>query len=162
VTDVLTRVHNRRYFEDRLAGEMSFALRHAAPLSLLLFDVDHFKKVNDTFGHAAGDAVLRVMAATVKRMVRTEDLVARYGGEEFAVIARGIGHRNAMIFGERVRKTVQACVVPWDERPIHATISIGVATVEQGSPIDGTRALVAAADAALYRAKNGGRNRVAD
>lgn len=160
VTDVLTRVHNRRYFDERIAGELSFALRHKATLALLVFDVDHFKAVNDTYGHAAGDAVLRIVSATVRRLVRTEDVVARIGGEEFAVLARGIDLRNALIFGERIRKAVSLAAVPWEGEQIRVTVSIGVSVVEKDPAVRDATSLIQRADAALYRAKESGRNRV--
>ncbi|MCS6798696.1 MAG: GGDEF domain-containing protein [Myxococcota bacterium] len=162
VTDPLTRLHNRRYFEDRLAAEMAFAARHGTELSLLLIDADHFKAINDGSGHEAGDATLRVLGATIRRMVRTEDVVARLGGEEFAVLARGIGHRNALILAERIRKVVAGCQVPWEGGEIRVTVSIGVATRTAERPFPSGRELLAAADAAVYRAKRSGRNRVTD
>jgi diguanylate cyclase (GGDEF)-like protein len=99
--DPLTRAYNRRYFDDRLFSELSFARRHGAPLGLLMVDLDHFKRINDVYGHQAGDVVLRVVAATIQRLMRPEDVVARYGGDEFVVIARGTTLRNAEILAER-------------------------------------------------------------
>jgi diguanylate cyclase (GGDEF)-like protein len=158
--DQLTRSYNRRFADERLAAEVSFAHRHGTPLSLLLLDVDEFKRVNDTLGHPAGDAVLRVLGAALQRTVRTEDVVARWGGEEFVVIARGIDARNAYIFAERIRKTIAALSIPWETRPLRVTVSVGVATMDAVSGIVSQAALLEAADKALYRAKAGGRNRV--
>jgi len=160
IRDGLTRVYNRRYLDSRMAEEVAFALRHRTMLSVLILDVDHFKQVNDNFGHQAGDSVLRVLAATVARLVRTEDVVARYGGEEFCIIARGIDGRNAAIFGERLRRTVEAMRAPMGDRSLSVTISVGVATLTANSSYADTAALLHAADAALYRAKGSGRNRV--
>jgi len=160
IRDGLTHVYNRRYLDKRLAEEVAFALRHQATLSVLMLDVDHFKQVNDNFGHQAGDSVLRVLAATVGRLVRTEDVLARYGGEEFCIIARGIDARNASIFGERLRRTVEGVSAPVGERSISVTISIGISTLSPSSPYADSSALLAGADAALYRAKTSGRNRV--
>jgi len=160
IRDGLTRVYNRRYLDRRMAEEVAYSLRHHAALSVLILDVDHFKHVNDTFGHAAGDAVLRVLAATVSRLVRTEDVVARYGGEEFCVVARGIDARNAAIFGERLRRTVESMRAPVGERSLSVTISVGVSTLDGETTYADAAALLGAADAALYRAKATGRNRV--
>ena len=159
VRDPLTHTHNRRYFDERLQGEFAFAARHATKLSLLMLDVDHFKKVNDTFGHPAGDAVLRVVAATMQRILRTENLLARYGGEEFCVIARGIDSTNAMILAERLRRTLANLALPWEGDTIRITVSVGIATLTVAGDYPSGDALVAAADEALYAAKEGGRNR---
>jgi two-component system, cell cycle response regulator len=159
VRDPLTQTHNRRYLDERLKAEFAYARRHLTPLSILLVDLDHFKSINDTLGHQAGDAVLRVVATGMHRMLRTEDLVARYGGEEFCVVARGTDSRNAMIVAERIRRMVEALHIPWEGKPVRVTLSIGLATMDQATPFAGVQALVAAADAALYRAKEAGRNR---
>ncbi len=159
VTDGLTRLHNRRYLDDRLEGEFAYASRHDTHLSILLIDVDHFKRINDTKGHPAGDAVLRVLGASLKRMTRTEDVVARYGGEEFAVVARGIDRSNALIFAERIRKLVEMLSIPWDGGQLKLTVSIGVATHRDVKSYESVADLLGAADRALYRAKNNGRNR---
>jgi len=159
VLDPLTRVHNRRYLDERLEEELAFAQRHHTCLSLLLLDIDHFKRINDTLGHQAGDAVLRVVAGTLHKMIRTEDLVARYGGEEFVVVARGIDAANAMIFAERIRRLVAGLSIPWEGRPVHVTVSIGVATFSVERRYGRSTDLVEDADRALYRAKESGRNR---
>lgn len=159
VRDPLTRLHNRRYLDERLQTELAFAARHKTSLSVMVIDVDHFKRVNDTVGHQAGDAVLRGLAAALQRMVRTEDLLARYGGEEFVVAARGIDERSAGIFAERIRRNVEQLEIPWADSRLKITISIGLAHMgEQRYPA--ADALVAAADGALYQAKKRGRNRV--
>lgn len=160
IKDALTQVFNRRHLDDRLRGELAFSQRHGSPLSLLLLDIDHFKSVNDTFGHQAGDAVLRVLAAAMERLVRTEDIVARYGGEEFCVIARGIDERSAFIFGERLRRMAEELSIPIDGRHLRITVSVGVATYWRERCYGTVTELFAAVDAALYRAKNAGRNRV--
>jgi two-component system cell cycle response regulator len=159
VRDPLTRLHNRRYLDERLQTEFAFAARHRTTLSVLILDVDHFKRVNDTMGHQAGDAVLRGLASALQRMVRTEDLLARYGGEEFVVAARGIDERSAGIFAERIRRNVEQLEIPWADSRLKITISIVLAHMgERRFPA--ADALVAAADGALYQAKKGGRNRV--
>jgi diguanylate cyclase (GGDEF)-like protein len=160
VTDPLTRLYNRRYLNDRLAGEFAYSERHGTPLSILLIDVDHFKPVNDTYGHSAGDVVLRVLAGSIKRMVRAEDIVARFGGEEFALVARGIGHQNALIVAERIRRLVSGLEITWNDDRIKVTLSGGVATNNGHRSYPDLANLLEAADRALYRAKNSGRNRV--
>ena len=158
--DALTKVYNRKYFVERLASEVAYAHRHKSPLSIILFDLDHFKKVNDTHGHLAGDVVLRVVAAQVQRTIRTEDVLARYGGEEFVVLARGIPHTNAIHFSERVRKAVERLTVPWEHVQMKATISIGVSSLSELPEGANGEAALHLADERLYRAKAGGRNRV--
>jgi diguanylate cyclase (GGDEF)-like protein len=156
--DGLTRTYTKRYFLDRLPTEVAYARRHGTPLSLLMIDVDHFKKINDTHGHLAGDYVLVMLAQTVTTTLRTEDLFARYGGEEFAVLCRGATMENASMLAERLRARIETSAFEYQQTPIPVTISVGVASyVEQ--PDAGTQ-LIAAADAALYRAKRAGRNRV--
>ncbi len=158
--DALTRAFNRKYLTERLSAEVAYALRHQTPIALILFDLDHFKKVNDDHGHQAGDAVLRVVAAQVARVIRTEDVFARYGGEEFAVIVRGISHANVAVFAERIRRSVAELEIPYGEARLRATISAGVASLHQCGERTAD-ALVTLADERLYRAKSSGRNRVA-
>jgi diguanylate cyclase (GGDEF)-like protein len=153
--DGLTSTFNRRYFTDRLHAEIRFAHRHEKSLALLFVDIDHFKAVNDTHGHPAGDAVLAGVARLMTSTIRTEDVLARYGGEEFAVICREIGGATAL--GERLRVAVESHRFEHDGQVIAVTVSVGVAV---GQKIDDTHALIAAADAAMYDAKRAGRNRV--
>jgi diguanylate cyclase (GGDEF)-like protein len=160
VRDGLTGAFNRKHWGERLAAELSFAARHHAPLSVLFFDLDHFKRINDRFGHPAGDQVLRAVARAVQERLRSEDVLARWGGEEFAVLARGIGPLNGLALGERLRQEVERLRLSAPEgEPIPVTISVGVATWEGGGRI-APEALIAAADRNMYRAKAGGRNRV--
>jgi diguanylate cyclase (GGDEF)-like protein len=158
--DALTKVYNRKYFVERLASEIAYAQRHKSPLSLVLFDLDHFKKVNDTHGHLAGDVVLRVVAAQVQRTIRTEDVLARYGGEEFVIVVRGIQHPSVTHFGERVRKAVERLTIPWEQVQMKATVSVGVASLSECDEKATGETLLHRADERLYRAKSGGRNRV--
>lgn len=160
--DRLTGVYNRGVFDDRLAAEVAFAQRHETELSLLLFDIDHFKSFNDQHGHQAGDEVLISVGKKVRDTVRTEDIVARYGGEEFAVIARGTPTDKALVLGERIRSAIEQNNVPVDGALLRVTASIGISTFAQGAdaPRD-EAALIAAADRALYLAKDRGRNQVA-
>lgn len=158
--DPLTRLYNRRYATERLATEIAYAHRHGAPLGLVLLDIDHFKRVNDTLGHSAGDGVLRVVAAQVQKMIRREDVFARFGGEEFVVIVRGIELKNVRILAERIRACIERLSIPWEARALSVTVSIGVAALSECEPAAGMEALVTLADERLYEAKEGGRNRV--
>jgi diguanylate cyclase (GGDEF)-like protein len=156
--DALTELCNRRHFVDVVDREIARALRHARPLSLCIIDVDLFKPVNDRFGHAAGDGVLRQLAAIVRRFVRDEDVAARIGGEEFAVLLPEADAEAARAFAERLREAVATTPFDIAGQPHRLTISIGIAMAGPGR---GDRpALMKAADAALYRAKEDGRDRV--
>jgi diguanylate cyclase (GGDEF)-like protein len=160
IKDPLTGVSNRRHLDEQLDTELGFAKRHRTPLSVLMLDIDHFKKVNDTFGHPAGDAVLQAFSGLLTTSVRREDLVGRYGGEEFIILLRDSTASAAQILAERIRGHVETLAVPWEEKTIRFTVSIGIATHDTTTPfVDGT-SLVAAADDCLYRAKRAGRNLV--
>src|SRR5205823_4232022 len=156
-TDGLTGLLNRRTFNAQLQGRLREAQRYNRPLSLLLLDVDHFKKVNDTFGHPTGDAVLKGIAAVAQKQARETDIVARYGGEEMALILPETDAFGAHAIAERIRKAVGATSHPTEQGAIQVTVSIGLATSPPG---DSAEAVLEAADKALYRAKQGGRNRV--
>lgn len=160
IRDGLTGAFNRRFLDEILFKEVDQARRHKAPLSALMLDIDHFKAFNDTFGHEAGDEVLRAFARSLREQVRTGDVVARYGGEEFSVILPRTTHEEALALAERLRGKVEALHLPEPEFPkgCRVTVSIGAATLpEHASDGEG---LLAAADRALYGAKGGGRNRV--
>ena len=157
--DGLTGVFNRRYFDERVSSELAFAQRHGKKLSLLMADIDHFKRVNDTYDHPGGDAVLKQFARLVGQLIRSEDVFARYGGEEFVVICRETEQDQAAILAERIRQTVANHRFQYHETRIPVTISLGVACL--GDPNVGDAAsLITAADRALYMAKEQGRNRV--
>lgn len=160
VRDPLIGVYNRLYFEDRLVGEFAFAQRSGSSLSILMIDIDHFKRVNDTYGHPTGDAVLRVVGTMFARVTRKEDVLARYGGEEFVMLARALSPRNAAILGERLRKHTESLRLPVNGNELSVTVSVGVATHCSERNFSSASALVAAADASLYAAKRSGRNRV--
>jgi diguanylate cyclase (GGDEF)-like protein len=160
VRDALTGVYNRFYLDERLASEFSFAKRHKTLLSVVFIDADHFKRINDTFGHAAGDAVLRAMGAYLKRAVRIEDLVARFGGEEFVIVLRGVECEGVLIAAERIRAGIESLCIEHDGHNLAVTASLGVATLGPTRDYASVEALLKAADDALYRAKTLGRNRV--
>lgn len=160
VRDELTGAYNRRALDERLASEFAFADRHQSSLGVYMVDVDFFKQVNDTHGHAAGDAVLRDVSHRVMAAIRTEDFFARFGGEEFCLLIRGSDPRQAAIFGERLRGLIEGAPIVYDGVPIWVTASFGYNWMGQGRRVPDPAALVAGADAALYEAKRRGRNQV--
>ena len=155
-TDGLTGLFNHRAFQERLAEEFRRMSRFADPVSLLLTDIDYFKKVNDTYGHPVGDLVLKDVSRTIGQTIRNIDIAARYGGEEFAVILPGAGGEGARNIAERLRKAVMERTFSSDGRSFRVTVSIGIAT----SPVDAANKeeLIEKADQALYHAKHNGRN----
>lgn len=157
--DGLTRIYNKKFFQDRLETEFAYAKRHKSMLSLVMFDVDFFKRVNDTYGHLAGDAVLVHLARIAQATIRTEDVLARYGGEEFAVICRGIALLNAGVLGERLRARVEQENFDYQGTRLPLTISVGVAALPEARAATPSE-LVRDTDKALYEAKRSGRNRV--
>lgn len=158
IHDGLTGLENRRRFDFRLDDELQRLIRYNRPFSLLMLDIDHFKSINDNYGHLAGDAVLRKLAYTLKSMVRPIDYVFRYGGEEFSVIAVETDATGAFALAERIREAVAAMVFSIsDGTDIRLTISIGVTTA--WNRINNKEELIAQADQALYEAKEAGRNR---
>jgi two-component system cell cycle response regulator len=159
VKDALTGAFNREYLNERLKAEVAYARRHSTDLSLLMVDIDHFKKVNDTYGHPGGDVALTNTAAVLGRTLRAEDVLGRYGGEEFSVILRGILLDGAHVVAERLRAMVEASVVTHDGRVIRCTVSIGAASLTC-TDAPAAESLFAVADRRLYAAKRSGRNRV--
>ncbi len=157
--DGLTKAFNKKYFTDRLESEFTFATRHVSPLTLVLFDIDHFKKVNDTHGHQAGDYVLSEISTLLTGALRAEDVFARYGGEEFAVICRGSDVMQGQIVAERMRKAVEQHKFMFEGTHIPLTISVGVAGLPDPAVKDAAE-LVSLADQSLYKSKHAGRNRV--
>jgi diguanylate cyclase (GGDEF)-like protein len=157
--DGLTKAYNRKYFLDRLEAEVAYARRHHANLSLLMFDIDHFKRVNDTFGHTTGDFVLVRVAKIAGNTVRTEDVFARYGGEEFTILCRGVSLESAGLLAERLRALIECSVFEHEGVLVPITVSVGVAATPALAVENGLQ-LIAAADEALYEAKRTGRNRV--
>lgn len=157
-TDALTGLINRREFDNRIAEEFARSKRHKSPLSLALFDIDFFKKINDTYGHNTGDAILRELARLIADNTRGCDVAARYGGEEFALILPETSQLEAFELMDRLRQIVEKELFNQAKCPIKFTISIGVAQLDlmDKTPID----LIERTDKALYKAKQGGRNRV--
>jgi two-component system, cell cycle response regulator len=159
ITDGLTKLHNHRYFQDELARTFEESQRYQRPLSLAMIDIDFFKKVNDTYGHAVGDEVLKAVARLYKEKVRSTDLVARYGGEEFAIMMPETELQDGVTFAEQIRELIEKTAIETQSGPLQITVSIGVASVPR-SQVKSAKELIVAADRTLYRAKKGGRNQV--
>ncbi|MCP4600201.1 MAG: GGDEF domain-containing protein [Proteobacteria bacterium] len=162
IRDGLTGIYNRKYLSEKMVVDLSFTRRHHIPFTFVIFDIDHFKAINDTHGHQTGDQVLVSVARAVQDIIRTEDTIARYGGEEFAVIAQGTDFSGGEILGERIRKQVADEVMVIEdskEETFSITISVGVATVH-GNTVADSNTVVSVADENLYTAKRTGRNRV--
>jgi len=150
ITDTLTGIYNRGKIEDSLRQEMARSARYGSPLTIILFDLDHFKKINDSLGHSIGDQVLREVAATLEKQLRETDALGRWGGEEFMVLCPGVVADDAVGIAEKLRQQVEAL-------PLGITISCGLAGCRPGESMDG---LINRADSALYTAKHAGRNLV--
>lgn len=157
IVDGLTQAFNKRYFIENLEKEIPRCTRHQRPLSLLMFDIDHFKKINDEHGHLTGDFVLREMARRIRTRVRKEEVFARYGGEEFALVLPETAHEQAMKVGEDIRRLVEGERFDFEGDHIPVTISIGVGTIVNEVAPD---AFIKVADDNLYKAKKSGRNKV--
>ena len=160
VRDRLTGLHNRGYFDDRLAAEFSFVRRHRTSIAVLLIDLDHFKQVNDTYGHPVGDLVLQATAAKISESLRAEDLAARYGGEEFVVLARGTDVGGALVLAQRLRTRIALAQTETPSGIVKVTASIGLAVMRKDIVYESVSALLSDADEALYEAKRNGRNQV--
>ena len=154
--DGLTQIFNKRYFLETLEREIARSHRYRREMSLVMFDIDHFKKINDSFGHLAGDYVLKHLAQTVKTRIRREDCFARYGGEEFSIVLPEIDGLNSKPFAEKIRQLVEATEFRFENAVIPVTISMGVATMDMDST--DPQALIKRADERLYEAKSSGRN----
>jgi diguanylate cyclase (GGDEF)-like protein len=158
--DDLTSILNRRFGFRRLKEEFSRAVRHGVSMSVMMVDVDRFKDFNDTFGHDAGDAVLKMVAATIESTLRSGDTACRYGGEEFMIVAPGTGLTDGAKIGERLRRNIETTQIRWGEQTLSVTVSVGVAAWPVAR-VSVSEELVSAADKALYAAKEAGRNQVA-
>jgi two-component system cell cycle response regulator len=161
VRDYLTGLYNRKFFMERMLEEIAWADRYGEPLSFIILDIDHFKKINDTHGHSCGDEVLKELARVLTGMLRAHDVLARYGGEEFVVLLSNTAPDDAFSIGEKLRAGVEESDFYCDEKGtrLPVTISVGVATTEISHDIS-YAALIKQADEALYKAKAAGRNRV--
>jgi diguanylate cyclase (GGDEF)-like protein len=159
ITDGLTKVFNHRYFQEQLTREFSRSRRSGKPLSLILLDIDHFKRFNDTYGHQQGDTVLKELARVLQSNIRFCDVLARYGGEEFAIIMPDTEMEVCGMASERLREAVEKHSVPGQDEELKVTISMGLSTTPSAE-ITSAAELISAADRALYRAKENGRNRV--
>jgi diguanylate cyclase (GGDEF)-like protein len=159
IQDGMTGIHNKRFFMEFLEREIAVASRHGHQLTLVMFDVDHFKKVNDTHGHLAGDAVLKDLAQRIRPRIRREDLFARYGGEEFTCVLPSTGLEGGIVFADHLRLIIAERPCVFDNQSIAFTISLGVTTLNRENNVDAT-GLIKRADEKLYAAKHGGRNRV--
>ena len=155
-TDRLTGLHNRGYWEECLKSEFARFQRSKHPSTLIMFDIDHFKKVNDTYGHQAGDEVIRATSRTLLNAIRATDVAGRYGGEEFAVILTDTNAEQSLYLAERLRKKIEALHVHFEALEIRYTISLGVA--QASADMTDHCQWIVAADHALYEAKHGGRN----
>jgi len=160
-TDMLTGLLNRRAFMEKIRQEISRTQREKRPLSLIMADIDHFKRINDAYGHQAGDLVLQRFAEQLTASTRPYDFTGRYGGEEFIVCLPGTGRSGAGSIAERIRRQTEdmEIMLPDESGPIRITASFGTASHEEGPRVD-VDLLIKRADEALYRAKRGGRNRV--
>ena len=158
IFDGLTQINNRRYFEEFTDRELYRARRHKRDLSLVIFDIDHFKTINDKHGHLAGDNILRSLAAAVRPRIRREELLARYAGDEFVVVLPETSRSKALRFGEMLKALVAGAEFRFENEQISVTISVGIGSLSE--EMRTTEELIAVADAALYRAKQQGRNMV--
>ena len=157
-TDSLTGLYNHRYFQENLSAELNRAHRYDFSVSLIIFDIDYFKKVNDNYGHPAGDQVLKNIAKAIKESIRPSDIVARYGGEEFAVILPQTDISGVKIFAARIRRCVEGVITEYEDKKIMVTISLGGTTFSPDKPEITKDILFETADRALYFSKNNGRN----
>jgi diguanylate cyclase (GGDEF)-like protein len=164
ITDPLTGLYNRRHFNHLAEIEISRVLRYSRPLSIVMFDIDFFKRVNDAFGHASGDMVLQVVANTITENVRATDIPSRYGGEEFIILFPETTAADAEKIAETLRKTIEAATIPGENGSIAITASFGVndyfEKADARSPEKVLREFINRADRAMYASKNAGRNRV--
>jgi len=156
--DGLTQIYNKRYFVETLEREIGRANRYRRELSLIMFDIDNFKKINDSFGHLAGDNALKQLASVIRSRIRREDILSRYGGDEFAIILPEIDNYNALQFAEKIRNLVAMAGFKFEDADIPVTISIGVASMQQ--ELQTVEEFIHIADKHMYAAKERGRNRV--
>ena len=159
IRDSLTQLYNRRYFDSHFASLLDQAQQTGKPLSLLMIDIDHFKEVNDHYGHVAGDAILRALPGCITDTIRSADVTARYGGEEFVVLMPAVEASLALDVAQRIRRTIaaKAFTLPGQDMPVHCTVSIGGGSYLPG---EDTQSFLQRVDQSLYLAKAQGRNQV--
>ena len=163
ITDTLTRCYNRTYMDEQLPKELKRAIRYNRPISLVMIDIDHFKRVNDTYGHQAGDAVLKELVISINRSIRSDvDWVARYGGEEFLVVFPETDFEKASVLVERLRRDISQKTIQIKEKEIRITASFGVSGFTSSHSLKeiSYETMISLADKSLYQAKEEGRNRV--
>ena len=158
-TDRMTKLFSHHFFQKNLDDEMNRTRRYGTTFSLIMLDIDHFKKFNDTYGHLQGDIIIKDIAKILRKSVRTIDFSARYGGEEFAVILPEVDVEGAVVVAERIRVSVEDYPFPGDEGPLHVTVSIGLAEFKP-ERMHSPSQIIAVADKALYQSKELGRNRI--
>ncbi|MBN2808164.1 MAG: GGDEF domain-containing protein [Deltaproteobacteria bacterium] len=157
IIDPLTRVYNRRAYDAKIKQELMGYQRYGRPTALLFIDIDHFKQINDSYGHRTGDGVLRILSEVMKKEIREIDVLARYGGEEFALILPHTAYAQALEVAERIRQKVENSRFTFKGKPFSVTVSLGVGTLQENDTLE---SYVERVDQALYQAKDGGRNRV--
>ncbi|UPQ84627.1 GGDEF domain-containing protein [Pseudomonas knackmussii] len=157
-TDRLTGLFNRGHWEEMLRQEYARHRRYDRNAALVMFDIDHFKRINDSYGHQAGDAVIQATAELIRQSTRDADIAGRYGGEEFVVLLPDTDNGGAVTFAERLRRSIEAHEVAYEAQRIRFTVSLGIADLSQ--PTSGYAQLIERADNALYKSKSGGRNQV--
>lgn len=157
--DPATQAHTKRYFLDHLLHEFAHSDRKKRPLSLIMFDLDHFKHINDTYGHPAGDFVLQQVCDIVRPMIRLEDIFSRYGGEEFVVLMRDCSEKESKMLAERIRSKIEEAQFVFEDKAIPVTVSLGVSSFYKKN-LSRPEDLIKTADEALYNSKEKGRNRV--
>ncbi|MCI0506594.1 MAG: diguanylate cyclase [Gammaproteobacteria bacterium] len=160
VTDSLTGLHNRRHFEELMKTELEMSLRHGDVSSVLVIDIDHFKKINDRYGHPGGDAVLKQIAGKLKANLRKTDILCRVGGEEFVALCKRADRTAALAIGEKMRRDIESTAMRFGDEKINVTISVGIATTNELNVSQGAEELYRQADAAVYHSKDQGRNRI--
>jgi len=160
VTDALTGIYNRRHFEELIKTETEIAQRHGEVFSLLIIDIDHFKRVNDNYGHPCGDSVLKEVACTLKDNLRKTDIICRVGGEEFVAICKRADKATAMEISSKLREKIESLTTPFGDEQIKVTISVGVASLNSESAEEYADSLYKQADIAVYHSKKSGRNRI--
>ena len=161
VRDYLTGLYNRKFFMERFVEEHAWAARYQEPLSFIILDIDHFKKINDTYGHSCGDEVLRQLAKTLTSALRAHDIVARYGGEEFVILLSNTSADDSLTVAEKIRVTIQECDFYCQENTVKLPVTVSVGVTSTDSEFDlQPDSLIIRADQALYEAKAAGRNKV--